>query len=923
MAEDIKIVSLNCRGLSNCEKLRDYLSKFREQRFDIILLQDTHWDADTLKIAREIWDYEMISTTFDTRSRGAAIIFNNSFEFELGDSIIDPSGNYVFTELSLPSKISIILGSIYAPNQDEPVFITNLIEKIERYENPNIILGGDWNSTRDFEKDNLNYVQQNNIRTTRAIDNMNTTLNLVDPWRILKPQKRKYTWWQGISQKQARLDYFLCSEELLSITKDYNMLPKYRSDHSPIILKLKHSSSTRGPGTWKMNNSLLMDDNFVTLIKKSINDIKRTYAATPYNPNFVEATTKNLELMINPILFWETMLVTLRGIIIDYARRKKRIKNAEMKNLETGIQRLDDRITSGLANARDIEQLNTMNNDLITLRKEVLMGAYIRSRAEWVEYGEKPSKYFLNLENKNRINKNIDEIKKDEHTTITEQSEILKNIKEFYESLYKKKEHARPNQPDLAPDNNRLTDDEMTEIDQPLTKEELDNALKQMKNNKSPGMDGFSPEFYKKIWPQLGYFFLNCAQECFKRGELTESQTQGLITCLPKTGKARNLLKNWRPISLLNTTYKLISACITNRIRKILDKLISSEQKGFIPGRTISDCSRLMYDIIFSCQNLNIDGLILLIDFEKAFDSLSWPFIHETLKKFNFGPNLQKWVKILQYRSNSRIILNGHLSEPFYLERGCRQGDPLSPYLFILCAETLTLAFKQSRKIEGITIYNKEHRLSLYADDTSIFIKATEANLKHSLEILEWFYQKSGLKMNMSKTKVIRIGPIRETDRRFCRENNLDWVSKFTALGINYDTLNLNNITELNIETKMQTMEKMMQQWQQRNITPMGRVTVYKSLILSKIIHLLQALPSPKRETITNIERLATNFIWRGKRHEINNQLICASLEQGGLNMFNLSEFDKSLKISWLQKIHTQEPDWKEFALKYKIDRLI
>ena len=177
--------------------------------------------------------------------------------------------------------------------------------------------------------------------------------------------------------------------------------------------------------------------------------------------------------------------------------------------------------------------------------------------------------------------------------------------------------------------------------------------------------------------------------------------------------------------------------------------------------------------------------------------------------------------------------------------------------------------------------------------------------------------------MNMSKTKVIRIGPIRETDRRFCRENNLDWVSKFTALCINYDTFNLSNITELNIETKMQTMEKMMQQWQQRNITPMGRVTVYKSLILSKIIHLLQVLPSPKKETLTNIERIAIYFIWRGKRHEINNQLICANHEQGRLNMFNLSDFDKSLKISWLQKILTQESVWKEFALKEKVDRLI
>ena len=261
-----------------------------------------------------------------------------------------------------------------------------------------------------------------------------------------------------------------------------------------------------------------------------------------------------------------------------------------------------------------------------------------------------------------------------------------------------------------------------------------------MKNNKSPGMDGYSPEFFKKFWDQLGWFFLESINESFANGQLTESQTQGMITCIPKSGKARNLLQNWRPISLLNTSYKLISLCITNRLRKVLNRIISPEQKGFLEGRTISDCTRVMFDIIHACQTNNIDGLILLVDFQKAFDSLSWDFINETLTTLNFGNNFIKWINIFQKNSNSRVLLNGHLTNPFPLERGCRQGDPISPYLFILCSEFLTLAFKQSNDIEGITIHQKEHRLSQYADDTSAFLKASEQNLKNSLNILEWFF---------------------------------------------------------------------------------------------------------------------------------------------------------------------------------------
>ena len=194
---------------------------------------------------------------------------------------------------------------------------------------------------------------------------------------------------------------------------------------------------------------------------------------------------------------------------------------------------------------------------------------------------------------------------------------------------------------------------------------------------------------------------------------------------------------------------------------------------------------------------------------------MSWDFIQNSLKDFNFGPNLIKWITLFQKNSNSRLILNGHLSPPFPLQRGCRQGDPISPYLFILCSEYLTQAFNNDTEIEGIHIYKKEHKLSQYADDTSAFLKASEKNLR-SLEIMNWFYYRTGLKINISK--VIRIGKIRETDRRYCKEKGLEWVTIYTALGIKYDILDLNNITNINIDDKIKSMEKILYSWSFRNI---------------------------------------------------------------------------------------------------------
>ena len=329
-----------------------------------------------------------------------------------------------------------------------------------------------------------------------------------------------------------------------------------------------------------------------------------------------------------------------------------------------------------------------------------------------------------------------------------------------------------------------------------------------------------------------------------------------------------------------------------------------------------------MYDVIWECEHKNIDGLILLMEFQKAFDSLSLNFINETLTKFNFGEKKKKWIGLFQQNSNSKIILNGHLSDSFLLYRGVRQGDPISPYLFILCTEFLTLAINNNDNIQGITIHNNEHKASQYADDTSAFFRATEENLRECLNTLTWFYNKSGLKINFSKTKIIKIGPIRETDRCFCRENNLDWVSSFTALGIVYDVKNLKNITKNNIENKIETMKKLIQAWTFRNLTPIGRITVAKSLILSKIIHVLQALRTPPLEYLKQIETMLVNFIWRNKRHEISKKILCQKYEMGGQNMVNIVEFDLSLKLTWIRKLLNGDNEWEEIAKENKIDRL-
>ena len=273
----------------------------------------------------------------------------------------------------------------------------------------------------------------------------------------------------------------------------------------------------------------------------------------------------------------------------------------------------------------------------------------------------------------------------------------------------------------IGENENKLSNEDAEKLEGEIKLKELSDALKNMKNEKSPGLDGFTVEFFNFFWTDLKFFILRSINYGYYTGSLSVTQKQGVITCLPKPNKSRHYLKHWRPIYLLNVVYKLASSVISNRLKTVLDKLINQDQKGFIAGRFIGENVRLIYDVLFETKNQGIPGMILSIDFEKAFDTVSWKFMKNVLEYFNFGPSVISWISIFQNGSESCIIQNGFMSEFFNLKRGCRQGDPISPYIFILCAEILGKMVRDNEIITGININGKEFRLSQYADDTQLF----------------------------------------------------------------------------------------------------------------------------------------------------------------------------------------------------------
>ena len=289
------------------------------------------------------------------------------------------------------------------------------------------------NPKLDCEHYKENTINNPNARKT-MIEAMEE-LDILDVFRELHPDRQRYTWRRKNPTKMARLDYFLVSNSLFNSVNDSYVEASYRSDHSMVILSIKLQEFKKGKGLWKFNNSLLHNKEYVELVKKTISNIKQQYAIPQHEANISEhISDKEICFNINDQLFLEVLLMEIRGQSISFSSHLKKSKNNREVELSDIIQELEEQ--EALA---DSQELENAKKELEAIRLDKLKGAMIRSKAKWIEEGEKPSSYFCNLEKRNYVNKIIHRIEQDDGHTITCQEEILKGVCDYYEELYKSK----------------------------------------------------------------------------------------------------------------------------------------------------------------------------------------------------------------------------------------------------------------------------------------------------------------------------------------------------------------------------------------------------------------------------------------------------------------------------------------------------
>merc|ERR1712015_316351 len=451
-------------------------------------------------------------------------------------------------------------------------------------------------------------------------------------------------------------------------------------------------------------------------------------------------------------------------------------------------------------------------------------------------------------------------------------------------------------------------------IDRELTMKELDDALSTAKSKSSPGSTGFSYAFYKAFWNELKYHIFECYKEISINKKLPDFLSRGIITLLPKGDKDRTKITNWRPVTLLDVLYKLLSKMIAKRINEVLPNILSADQAGFVKGRYIGECIRSTMDTLSWAKRNNKQGLLLLIDFKKAFDSISFKFIKNSMRFFGFGEGITEWVGILLNGFKAVINNGGNISREFDVARGCRQGDPVSSLLFILAIEIMCICIRSAKNIKGFKIENFRALLSLYADDCSIFLSNEEGELRNVIKILDDFYRTSGLEIHLGKTQVVRFGKDPMSMKKLCPDLGLQWEQEFKLLGVYFNATTLNY--DVNFKMKVDEIIKVAKSWQYRLLTPIGRAVIAKTLMLSKINHLIFVLPNITKKRQQEIEALIFEFIWGGKgKDKVNRNDAKQDFKKGGLNFPDIEGSWKAFKFSWLRRLWEGDGLWvKLFA---------
>ena len=640
---------------------------------------------------------------------------------------------------------------------------------------------------------------------------------------------------------------------------------------------------------------------------------------------------ENLNIDYEPEVFFQTLASCIQNNVLSHQSTVFKLKSAKrkrLKNIITDLKKFFD-INSAiiLETERQLSELveGELRDELLHYKKFEILNS------------ERVTPHFMNLVKASNASGNLDEITRDDGTDFLNDDERERNIHDYYKNIYSQpdNESKRTTVHDinnfLGPIKNHpivqdsvLTNEERDEIDTDITSVELTESINNANLASAPGADGISNKFIKKYWEFFKNPLLKLCNSCYQKNELPMIFLTANIKLIPKKGDLSNI-KNWRPISLLNCFYKIISRVITARLRKFMDKMTPICQKGYSSSRYCQEVLISVIEGIEKCKMNRKKGAIISLDIKKAFDSLSHNFLQGVYDFFNIGPKLKKWITLLSTKRKACIIVGGNKTTEFFdLERGNSQGDTISPFLFNLGYQILLFKLELYFQIEGTQsefageinaavttatgrapTVSSDPKVAAMADDCTLLVNLHVENLQVIIGVLDEFEKISGLGCNLDKTVLMPVGILEPVSQEI-KDLGLQIVSEITLLGANIK--NTGSSFENNGKIILEKIKKQVNWWKRFNLSLPGRIAVSKTFLYSQINYL--GCFMPLSQNILNGIALEIEKFVRGKM-QIGKAKIYDTVKNGGLGMFHVTDFLDSQCCAWVRRAVSMDEMWK------------
>ncbi|GJS45462.1 RNA-directed DNA polymerase, eukaryota, reverse transcriptase zinc-binding domain protein [Tanacetum coccineum] len=450
------------------------------------------------------------------------------------------------------------------------------------------------------------------------------------------------------------------------------------------------------------------------------------------------------------------------------------------------------------------------------------------------------------------------------------------------------------------------------DLEAEVSNEEIKKAVWDCGVDKSPGPDGFTFDFYKRFWSLIEKDVLAAVKYFFHYSRIPKGCNSSFIALIPKTPEAK-MVKDFRPISLIGSLYKIIAKILANRLVVVLGDIVNEVQSAFVADRQILDGPFILNEVLQWCKLKKKHSFILKIDFEKAYDSVRWDYLDDVLRKFGFGEKWCGWIQECLRSSWGSVLVNGSPTEEFQFFKGLKQGDPLSPFIFILVMESLHISFKRvvdAGMFNGIVLNSVMHLSHMfYADDAVFMGQWSTKNIDTIIYVLKCFHRASGLSINLSKSKL--LGVVVSEDRVVQAANRIGCgvlKAPFAYLGSKVGG-NMSRIKSW--DEIVDKMVDRLSKWKMKTLSIGGRLTLLKAVLGSMPIYhmsifkvpmkVLQRMESIRSRFFSGVDLNSKKSIW------VKWSKVLCSKEKGGLGVSSLYALNRALMCKWVWRFTTQK----------------